>query len=242
MSAAAFALSMLLQAQPAAADAPPASAPAEAPAPSPDALTVGDKAETAPVAQADEPPWPAGVPHDDYQLVAWCYGMLRGYLDLHDEVMPEVTRIETAFRPPGRKLSDDLKVYADMQKTGKAQLKQFQAALTAAEKASLRPINTIGAAAVAKGHSVWEGGPGVTKARMAQEWMSWALPARCETTAKTLKDRATLLGAGFKVNAEDDAPKAEAPGDAPKDAPAETATAPPPGDAPAAERPAEKPQ
>jgi hypothetical protein len=237
MSAAAFALSLLLQAQPAAADAPPSPPPAEAPAPSPEALTVGEKAETAP--QEDEAPWPAGVPHDDYQLVAWCYGMLRGYLDLHDEVMPEVTRIEAAFRPPGRKLSDDLKVYADMQKAGKAQLKQFQAALTAAEKASLKPINTIGAAAVAKGHSVWEAAPNVTKARVAQEWMSWALPARCETTAKTLKDRATLLGAGLKVNAEeqDAAPKAEAPADAPKDAPAETATAPPPGDAPAAEKP-----
>src|SRR6185503_20637405 len=128
MSAAAFAFSLLLQAQPAAeAPAPP---PAEAAAPSADALTVGDKAETAP--GAEEQPWPAGVPHDDYQLVAWCYGMLRGYLDLHDEVMPEVTRIETTFRPPGRKLSDDLKVYADMQKAGKSQLKQFQAALTAA--------------------------------------------------------------------------------------------------------------
>jgi len=245
MSAAAFALSLLLQAQPATeAPAPP---PAEAAAPSADALTVGDKSETAP--QAEGQPWPAGVPHDDYQLVAWCYGMLRGYLDLHDEVMPEVTRIETTFRPPGRKLSDDLKVYADMQKVGKSQLKQFQAALTAAEKASLRPINTLGAAAVAKGHAVWEAAPTVTKARLAQEWMSWALPARCETTAKTLKERATLLGAGLKVNAEEEEPKADAPAEAAKDAPPETASAPPPGDAPApdAEKlpadqpPAEKP-
>jgi hypothetical protein len=215
MSAAAIALSLFLQAQPASEPAQPP--PAEAPAPSADALTVGDKAQAPDEPQKDEPPWPAGVPHDDYQLVAWCYGMLRGYLDLHDEVMPEVTRIETAFRPPGRKLADDLKVYADMQKAGKAQLKLFQAALTAAEKASLKPINTIGAAAVARGHSVWEAGPSITKARLAQEWMSWALPARCETTAKTLKDRATLLGAGFRVNATEDgsppppAPTAEAP-------------------------------
>src|SRR5262249_295436 len=152
-----------------------------------------------------EQPWPAGVPHDDYQLVAWCYGMLRGYLDLHDQVMPEVTRIETEFRPPGRKLSDDLKVYADMQKEGKAQLKAFQAGLTDAEKASLKPINTLGAQQVAKGHAIWQADAGVTKARLAQEWMSWALPARCESTAKTLKERATLLGAGFKVNATEDA-------------------------------------
>src|SRR6478672_6513572 len=159
MPIAALALALFLQAQPAAADA---TQPAEPPAP---------PAAGAPA----EPPYPRGAPRDDYQLVAWCYGALRGYLDLHDEVMPEVTRIETTFRPPGRKLADDLKVYADMQKAGTRELKQFQAALTAAEKASLKPINTVGAAAVAKGRSVWAPGPNVTKARMAQEWMSWAL-------------------------------------------------------------------
>src|SRR5437899_2266047 len=133
MSALAIALSFFLQAQPAAEPAPQptdAAPAAEAPA---------GPADAAP----PEDPWPAGAPRDDYQLVAWCYGVLRGYLDLHDQVMPEVTRIETTFRPPGRKLSDDLKVYGDMQKTGTKQLKEFQAALTAAEKASLKPINTL---------------------------------------------------------------------------------------------------
>ncbi len=204
MAPIALALVLFLQGQPAA-EAPPApdaAAPAEAPPP--------------------EERWPAGAPHDDYQFVAWCYGSLRGYLDLHDQVMPEVTRIESTYRPPGRKLSDDLKVYADMQKEGRAQLKAFQAALTAAEKASLRPINTVGAAAVQQGRSVWKAGPDVTKARMAQEWMSWALPAKCETTAKALEARASLLGASFKANAE---PEAETPPPAPA---AETPPAPTP--------------
>lgn len=222
MSALAIAMSLFLQAQPAAEPTPPpgdAAPAAEAPA---------APAEAAP----PEDPWPAGAPRDDYQLVAWCYGALRGYLDLHDQVMPEVTRIETTFRPPGRKLGDDLKVYADMQKAGTKELKEFQAALTAAEKASLKPINTIGAAALAKGRSVWQAGPEVTKARLAQEWMSWALPARCETTAKTLKERAVLMGASFKVNAEPEAPPAEA-------VPADAPTAPPqaPAEAPAPEQP-----
>jgi hypothetical protein len=227
MSALAIALSLFLQAQPAAEPAPEAPPPPAAEAPA--------------AAQPDAPPedpWPAGVPHDDYQLVAWCYGALRGYLELHDEVMPEVTRIETTFRPPGRKLSDDLKVYADMQKAGTKQLKQFQGALTAAEKASLKPINTVGAAAVAKGRSVWEGGPGVTKARMAQEWMSWALPAKCETTAKALQERATLMGAGFKVNseAEPEAPTAEAASaETPTSEPGKTPTEGAPAQAPAPE-------
>lgn len=224
MSVLALALSFLLQAQPAAEPAPDAAPPPAQPA------------AEAPAADAQSDDWPKGVAHDDYQLVGWCYGVLRGYLDLHDQVMPEVTRIETTFRPPGRKLADDLKVYADMQKEGNRQLKVFQAALTAAEKASLKPINTIGAAAVRQGRSVWDGGPTITSARLAQEWMSWALPARCETTAKALEERATLLGASFRGNTEPDPPapaadaaKADAP--APAD-PGHLLTDAPPADAP----------
>src|SRR6185312_3514140 len=211
MAPIALALFLLLQGQPAPEGAAP---PADAAAPAADAPPAEER-------------WPAGAPHDDYPFVAWCYGSLRAYLDLHDQVMPEVTRIESTYRPPGRKLSDDLKVYADMQKDGKAQLKVFQAALTAAEKASLRPINTLGAAAVQQGRNVWQVGPGVTPARLAQEWMSWALPARCETTAKSLEARATLMGATFKVNAEPEAPPAEAPSaEAPPAAPADAPSGP----------------
>lgn len=172
-------------------------------------------AAEAPVAPEDR--LPTGAPREDYPFVAWCYGALRGYLDMHDEMMPEVTRIETQFRKPGTKLSDDLKVYADMQKKGQAQLKGFQAALTAAEKASVRPINTVGAAAVRQGRQIWNTGPDVTKARKAQEWMSWALPARCETVSASLETRAKLMGATFRVNEEPapppapEAPPAQAP-------------------------------
>lgn len=204
MTPLALALSLLLADQPAAeaAAATPAAAPAEA-------------------------PFPQGAPREDYQFVAWCYGNLRGWLDMHDEVMPEVTRIETTFQRPGAKLFDDLKVYGEMQNRGRSQLKFFQGALTAAEKASLRPINTLGAEAVKKGRSVWNAGPDVTTARKAQEWMSWALPARCETTAKALEKRAKLMGTAFQVNAEPE----PAPADTP---PAETAPA-APLDAPVAE-------
>ncbi len=214
MAPIALVLALFLQAQPATTDpatllgAPPEKA----------ADTIGDKlaAEAPPV---EEDRFPAGAPHDDYQFVAWCYGNLRAYLDLHDQVMPEVTRIESTFRPPNRKLSDDLKVYDDMQKEGRAQLKQFQAALTAAERASLKPINTVGAAAVSKGADVWRVTPDVTPARLAQAWMSWDLPARCEVTSKNLQAKATLMGGAFKVN-EEPAPPAAA------EAPPETPAAP----------------
>ena len=174
----------LFLANPSAADAAaPPPAPALAPAPA-------------------EPAMPAGAPSGDYPFVAWCYGVLSGYLDLHDQVMPEVTRIESTWRRPGSRLSDDLKVYADQQRQGRADLKRFQVAMTAAEKASLKPINVEGAAALQRGRAVWSVGPEVTKARLAQEWMSWTLPARCPATADALEKRAKLLGASFQVNAE----------------------------------------
>ena len=93
------------------------------------------------------------------------------------------------------------------QKDGEKQLKAFQAALTAAEKASVRPINTVGGAAVRQGRLVWAAGPEVSKARKAQEWMSWALPARCEVVAARLETRSKLMGASLRVNA----PKPAAP-------------------------------
>ena len=179
------------------------------------ALFAQDPAAAAPEPAAEPAPaearWPVGAPRDEYQFVGWCYGALRGYLDLSDEVMPEVKRIETRWRRPGSNLAEDMKAYTDMEKAGRVQLIQFQTALTAAEKASLRPINQIGANAVRQGRMTWRAGPDVTPARKAQEWMSWTLPAVCETTAASLETRAKLMGATFQVNAEPEAPAPETP-------------------------------
>jgi len=206
----------------------------------PDAAAAAAQATDA--APAAEAPLPAGAPKDDYQFVAWCYGALRGYLDLHDQVMPEVTRIESEFRRPGSNLSDDLKVYAETQRQGRKDLGKLQAAMTAAEKASLRPINSVGAAAVAKGHAMWTVTPDVTKARLAQVWMSWEPPRRCVATADALQKRALLMGPAFKVNAEEEAaPAADAA--APKPSDPAAADAPTPADKPADAQapPADKP-
>jgi hypothetical protein len=170
-------------------------------------------ASAAPPAAAEDagPAFPVGAPRDDYGLVSWCYGALRGYLDLHDQVMPEVTRIETTWRRPGAKLSDDMKVYDDMRRDGQKNLKLFARAMEAAEKASIKPIGPIGAAAVRQGAATWAAAPQMPPARVAQEWMSWALPARCETTATSLESRAKLLGSAFQVNSDSDAPGVTAP-------------------------------
>lgn len=176
----------------------------------------------APAPAAANPSFPPGAPTEPYQFVGWCYGALRGYLEMHDEVMPEVKRIENTWRKPGTSLADDLKVYADQQVQGKKDLAAFQRAMTAAEKASLRPINTIGAQAVRKGRSTWTATSEITVRRKAQEWMSWTLPAACQTTAADLEKRAVLMGASFQVNAEETA----APAQPAMEAPPETAQAP----------------
>lgn len=186
MSALLLALALFAQ------DAAPAPAAAEAPA-------------------ADELPYPPGAPRDDYGLVSWCYGALSGYVELKDQVMPEVTRIETTFRRPGSSLADDLKVYADMEQESRKNLKLFARAMEAAEKASSKPLNETGAAAVKRGRSTWAAAANLPKARVAQEWMSWSLPVRCTPTAEALEQRAKVLGAAFDptVGSEIQAPSAE---------------------------------
>ena len=152
------------------------------------------------VEAAAELPFPAGAPKDDYQLVAWCYGALEGYVSLHDQVMPEVTRIESTYRRPGATLAGDMKVYADLQKTSRINLKLFTRTMEAAERASMRPINAEGAGAIKAGQRTWAGADNVSKARLAQEWMGWTLPARCIPTAEALEKRAKLAGPALRAN------------------------------------------
>jgi hypothetical protein len=40
----------------------------------------------APSARPNEAPLPAGAPSDDYGLVAWCHGALRGHLELAEQI------------------------------------------------------------------------------------------------------------------------------------------------------------
>ena len=156
--------------------------------------------EPTPVAQAkpEELPFPVGAPTDDYGLVSWCYGALSGYLELHDRVLPEVTRIEGAYRRPGTRLEDDMATYDDMQKISRENIKLFARAMEAAERASIQPINVRGAAALQQGRKSWTGAAGLPDRTVAQQWMGWSLPVRCTPTATSLEARAKLLGTAFK--------------------------------------------
>ena len=142
----------------------------------------------------------ATPPTDDYGYVAWCYGALGGYVDLYDQVMPEVTRIEKAFPGPDG-VAAALKTYPEMRAQARGDLKTFSSAITAAEKASPRQISEYGGAAVKKGRSVWTGADSANKARLAQVWMSWSPPGDCETRAKALERRSNILGRALIYNA-----------------------------------------
>lgn len=201
-----------------------------------DAAGAAETTATAPPAEPAGPaqaPFPVGAPTDDYGFVSWCYGTLDGWLSLRDRAMPEVERIEKTYRRPGSSLADDMKVYADLEKEGRRNLKVFAGAIEAAEKASVRPISAQGAEALKKGRSTWAGASNITDARLAQEWMSWALPARCEPTADRLTQNATLMGQAFNpgVPAEAPAPEAAPPVDAVPAAAPEEPSADPLGEA-----------
>ncbi|PIB93206.1 hypothetical protein [Caulobacter sp. FWC2] len=142
---------------------------------------------------------PNAPPTDEYGYVAWCYGALGGYANLYDRVMPEVTRIEKAFPGPDG-VAASLKTYPEMREQAQKDLKVFASAITAAEKASPRPISEYGGAQVKRGQSVWQGADTVDKARLAQMWMSWSPPGDCEKRAKALETRSTILGRALNYN------------------------------------------
>jgi hypothetical protein len=143
---------------------------------------------------------PNAPPADEYGYVAWCYGALGGYASLYDQVMPEVTRIEKAFPGPDG-VEASLKTYPELRAQAQKDLKAFASAITAAEKASPRPISEYGGAQIKRGAAIWQGAGTVDKARLAQMWMSWSPPGDCEKRAKTLEMKSSILGRALNYNA-----------------------------------------
>jgi len=183
---------------------------------------------------------PVQAPTDDYGYVGWCYGAMAGYIDLYDRAMPEVERIERAWPTPSTEENIKI-VYPGQRAEARETLPTLRKAMDAAEKASPSPIQNDGTAAIKKGRAIWTGATSVPPAQLAQFWMSWSPPAKCEETAKTLEARSNLLGQALSFNtpsaAADDArtevAAALAKMDIPEDAPppedavlAETAEAP----------------
>ena len=182
-----FALALFAQ------DAPAAEAPSEGPM----ATAVPRKQEVAalPIQGGS-----VSAPTDDYSYVGWCYGAISAYVELYDRAMPEVTRIERAWPTPGTE-ENISKVYPGQRDEAKKNLVLFAKAMEAAEKASPSPIQAQGADAVRRGRAMWTGATSVPKAQLAQFWMSWSPPAKCEETAKALEARSLLFGQALTYNA-----------------------------------------
>lgn len=173
-------------------------------APAPEASPDGPVATAVPRKQTVAPlpiqGGPVTPPTDDYGYVGWCYGAMSGYVELYDRAMPEVIRIERAWPTPSTE-ENIREVYPAQREEAKRNLALFARAMEAAEKASPTPLQAQGAAAIRRGRGVWTGSGNVPKAQLAQFWMSWSPPAKCEETARALETRSNLFGQALSFNA-----------------------------------------
>jgi hypothetical protein len=126
---------------------------------------------------------PPGAPTDDYGFVNWCYGATDEYLTIYAKVLPDLKDIDKQFGSP---VKEAVPYATDIVAQHKA-LKRFGDAIAAAEKATSDPINTSeGQGAVAKGRSIWSVAETLPNRKLADAWLFWGIPVRCERTAKSL--------------------------------------------------------
>jgi hypothetical protein len=166
----------------------PAADPAPAPAPAVHAPLKGPHAVAAAVSESgddDAGDIPPGAPTDDYGFVAWCYGALGEYLTIYQQVIPDLKDIDKLF---GTSVQEDEPYSADVA-AERVALKRFGAALDAAERASPTPIATQGAASIQAGRGIWSAAKLQPHRKLADAWLFWGIPKRCETAAKALKAR-----------------------------------------------------
>jgi|BarGraIncu00222A_1022003.scaffolds.fasta_scaffold40162_3 hypothetical protein len=128
---------------------------------------------------------PPGAPTDDYGFVSWCYGATDEYLTIYTKVLPDLKDIDKAFGSP---VKEAVPYATDVAAQHKA-LKRFGDAIAAAEKATSDPINsTEGQGAIAKGRGIWSVAETLPSRKLADAWLFWGIPVRCERTAKALHD------------------------------------------------------
>jgi hypothetical protein len=140
---------------------------------------------------------PRGTPTDDYGFVAWCYGALDESLGIYETVKPDLKAIDALFGSP---VQEDVPYQHDVAGERQA-LKRFHAAIAAAEKAS-PTIVAAGAAATAKGRMIWAKAEAMSSRRLADTWLYWGVPEKCESAAQTLKARAARSDQAAAIAAE----------------------------------------
>jgi hypothetical protein len=136
------------------------------------------------VARQETEDIPPGAPTDDYGFVNWCYGATDEYLTIYTRVLPDLKDIDKEFGSPVRESVPYATDVADEHKA----LNRFAAAIAAAEKATSDPINaTEGQDAIAKGRGIWAMAESQPSRKLADAWLFWGIPVRCERTAKSLR-------------------------------------------------------
>jgi hypothetical protein len=156
---------------------------ASPPAPQPVAHEAAPVADTSAPASDETEDIPAGAPTDDYGFVGWCYGATDEYLKIYNQVLPDLKDIDKTVGSP---VQEDVPYAADVALERKA-LKRFADAMQAAEKASPQPIADQGKAAIAQGRDIWSKAEAMPSRKLADAWLFWGIPVRCETTAKSLR-------------------------------------------------------
>ena len=143
----------------------------------------------------DGEPLPAGAPTAPYALTAWCYGALSEYLDIYQQVIPDLRDMDRMF---GTSVKHEAQPYAQDIAAAGDELKVLAGAVSAAEQASPTAIAPDGVAAIKLGRSVWAPVKSKTTRELARAWMTWALPDKCDATARDLASRSALLGQAMK--------------------------------------------
>ena|SRR5579871_1270999 len=138
-----------------------------------------DQQAPAPGETEDVPP---GAPADDYGFVSWCYGATDEYLAIYPKIVPDLKEIDKLFGSPVR---ESVPYATDVAAEHKAATR-FAEAMAAAEK--INPsLHDQGQADVATGRSIWSQAETLPERKLADAWLFWGIPVRCETTAKRLK-------------------------------------------------------
>ena len=185
--AALFSSLALLASDPATSALTQGSAPPAAQAPVSTGVSADAQANADAVA-AGEDPFPTGAPTDDYGLMAWCYGVLSGHLSLYDKMLPEVRRIEGEFPDTRTPLAKVMDGYRVQHEEGRKILAHYGRALDI-EEATGKTGGVERTEAVSRGKNAWRGSDTAEPRQLAQLWMSWALPDRCQATAARIAPR-----------------------------------------------------
>ncbi len=176
-------------------------------------------------------PLPAGAPKEEYELTAWCYGAMAEYLDVYDIVKPSLRDIDKQF---GSSVPGEKEPYAADMAAARTELKVLASAVTAAEKASPSPIAPQGVEAVRQGRAIWSVAEQKSRRELARAWLSWAIPDKCDSTARQLASKSALLGQALKYNSDAATPEVSSGSPPPPATDQGNTTPPPTADSPSA--------